>query len=219
MFNFVFSNHSMSVTEKADKKEQIIKAAEQLFAEKGFDGTSVRDVSQAANVNLAMISYYFGSKEKMLQSMIEQRLTHTLGVLESIGKEPIDSWEKIQKLMDFLVDKIIGNHRFHCIINQEYNTDRSREIKELITNIKMRNFEQIKKIILEGQRKNVFRKVDIEMTMASVMGTITQVVNSRNLYCKLLNTDPNDDEAYRKKMSAKLKTHLRQLMESHLLEK
>ena len=44
-----------------------MEAAEELFAEKGFSGTSVRDIADAADVNVAMISYYFGSKEKMLE--------------------------------------------------------------------------------------------------------------------------------------------------------
>ena len=35
-----------------------------LFGQKGFDGTSVREIAAGADVNLAMINYYFGSKEK-----------------------------------------------------------------------------------------------------------------------------------------------------------
>jgi AcrR family transcriptional regulator len=48
-----------------DKQIKIMEAAEELFAEKGFSGTSVRDISDAADINVAMISYYFGSKEKI----------------------------------------------------------------------------------------------------------------------------------------------------------
>ncbi|WP_431212540.1 TetR family transcriptional regulator [Puia sp. P3] len=55
----------------SDKREHILTSAEKLFAEKGFDGTSVRDIAQLAGVNLAMISYYFGSKEKLLEALIE----------------------------------------------------------------------------------------------------------------------------------------------------
>ena len=49
-----------------DKQIQILQVAEKLFAEKGFDGTSIRAISKLAKINIAMVSYYFGSKEKML---------------------------------------------------------------------------------------------------------------------------------------------------------
>jgi len=53
-----------------DKQIHILQMAEKLFAENGFDGTSIRDIAKEANVNIAMISYYFGSKEKLLEYLI-----------------------------------------------------------------------------------------------------------------------------------------------------
>src|SRR6266700_4621535 len=102
----------MSVQEKADKREQILLVAEQLFAGQGFDGTSVRDIAQQAGVNLAMINYYFGSKEKLLESLIEFRAKYTIGFLEELSKdEKLSPWDKMDKLVDFYVEKIINNHR------------------------------------------------------------------------------------------------------------
>ena len=59
--------------EYSEKQVQIMEAAEKLFAEKGFNGTSVRDIAETADVNLAMISYYFGSKDKLLEAMFTYR--------------------------------------------------------------------------------------------------------------------------------------------------
>ena len=50
----------------SEKQIAILEVAEELIARKGFDGTSVRDISSKAGINVAMISYYFGAKEKML---------------------------------------------------------------------------------------------------------------------------------------------------------
>jgi AcrR family transcriptional regulator len=47
-------------------KEKLIQSAERLFAEHGFDGTSVRDIANLAKVNSALVAYYFGSKEGLL---------------------------------------------------------------------------------------------------------------------------------------------------------
>jgi AcrR family transcriptional regulator len=207
----------MSLTEKVDKRAHILAIAEQLFAENGFDGTSVRDIAQLANVNLAMVSYYFGSKEKLLEALIEDRAGYTLGILEELNKnQTLTPWDKIDRLVEFYVEKIMNNYRFHCILSQQYNQCRSTEIKELIINIKSRNLEEIKKVIADGQKKKLFRKVDIELTMASVLGTLTQVVNSKTLYSRLMKIDETDDATYRKKMSTRLNTHLKQMIRAHL---
>ena len=51
-------------------KEKIIDAAVSLFNVKGFDGTSVREIAGKAKVNVANISYYFHSKEGLLESLV-----------------------------------------------------------------------------------------------------------------------------------------------------
>ncbi|PZV18844.1 MAG: TetR/AcrR family transcriptional regulator [Pseudanabaena sp.] len=51
-------------------KEQIIMVAERLFAEHGFDGTTLRNVVSEAGVNLAAVSYHFGSKEDLYRAVV-----------------------------------------------------------------------------------------------------------------------------------------------------
>jgi AcrR family transcriptional regulator len=60
------------VTEGAlsDTKQRILDAAERLFGEEGFDGTSMRAVTAAADVNLAAVNYHFGSKAALLDAVV-----------------------------------------------------------------------------------------------------------------------------------------------------
>jgi AcrR family transcriptional regulator len=207
----------MTVQDKTIKREHILHVAEQLFAEQGFDGTSIRDIAQHAGVNLAMINYYFGSKENLMASLLEYRSKYTLGLLEELNKdEKLSPWDKMDRLVDFYVEKILDNHRMHNIMAFQYSTTRSEEIRKTILNMKLRNFEQIKKIITDGQKKKFFRKVDIELTMSTVIGSISQLTLSRGLYCSLLKIDEGDDENYRKKVTQRLKIHLKQLLHAHL---
>ncbi len=59
-----------------DKQLHIIQVTEELFAKNGFDGTSVRMIAKSANINIAMISYYFGSKEKLLETIVSYRISN-----------------------------------------------------------------------------------------------------------------------------------------------
>ncbi|MFU8847504.1 MAG: TetR/AcrR family transcriptional regulator [Opitutales bacterium] len=59
----------------ADKtRRKIVKAAEKLFAEKGFRAMTLRDVTKAAHVNLAAVNYHFGSKTNLMRAVIEHRI-------------------------------------------------------------------------------------------------------------------------------------------------
>jgi len=45
-------------------RERLLDVAEGLFAERGFEGTSIRELASAADSNIASVNYYFGGKEK-----------------------------------------------------------------------------------------------------------------------------------------------------------
>ncbi|HWB90466.1 MAG TPA: TetR family transcriptional regulator [Puia sp.] len=202
----------------SDKREHILIVAERLFGERGFDGTSVRDIAQSAGVNLAMISYYFGSKEKLLEAMIQFRSEYTYGILEELNKDQsLSPWDKIDRLVEFYVDRILNNLPFHNIMYQEATAFRSEEIKEKIIALKMRNLEQINKIITDGQEKKLFRRVDIPMTVGTIMGTISAYTQSRVYSCNILAIrEDADDNVFREKLSKRLKAHLKHLLRAHL---
>ena len=63
-----------------DNKERLLQAAIQLFAEQSFDAVSIRQIASTAQVNSAMISYYFGSKQKLFEAAIAAQ-TNALGDL------------------------------------------------------------------------------------------------------------------------------------------
>ena len=202
----------------SDKREHILVIAEQLFGERGFDGTSVRDIAQSAGVNLAMISYYFGSKEKLLAALIVFRSEYTYGILEELNKdESLSPWDKMDRLVEFYVDRILNNLPFHNIMYQEATAFRSDEIKDKIIALKMRNLDQITRIITDGQQKKLFRQVDIPMTVGTIIGTISSYTLSRSYSCNILAIrEDSDDEVFRAKLSIRLKAHLKHLLRAHL---
>lgn len=68
----------------SDKKQHIINAAVELFAEKGFEGSSIRELAAKAQVNVAMVNYYFGSKDKLFETIVEYRASFMRGKLDRI---------------------------------------------------------------------------------------------------------------------------------------
>ncbi len=58
---------------KRTTKEKIMDAAEKLFAQKGFHGASLRDITSDAGVDLALVNYHFGSKKLLLGAVLDRR--------------------------------------------------------------------------------------------------------------------------------------------------
>jgi AcrR family transcriptional regulator len=76
-------------------RDRILDEAEKLFAEQGFSGTSLRQITAAAQANLAAVNYHFGSKERLIAEVFSRRFEpinairlRLLDVLEAEGNEP-----------------------------------------------------------------------------------------------------------------------------------
>ena len=80
------------MTERVDTKVRILDAAEKLFGMNGFDGTSLRDITTAAEVNLAAINYHFQSKDSLIDAIVARRIEPVnkkrLELLDAAGPNP-----------------------------------------------------------------------------------------------------------------------------------
>lgn len=80
------------MNERLDTKTRILDAAEKLFGEKGFDATSLRDITAEADVNLAAVNYHFQSKETLIEATILRGAgpvnQKRLAMLDAAGPKP-----------------------------------------------------------------------------------------------------------------------------------
>jgi AcrR family transcriptional regulator len=204
--------------EYSEKQVQIMETAEQLFAEKGFNGTSVRDIAEKAHVNLAMISYYFGSKEKLFEALFNLRTESSKVKLESIIEKPgVSSLEKVNMLIDSYIEKIMSQQCFHRILAREQVLNNSQATADMILQMKRQNLELISKLIHEGQKKGEFRKnVDILLMMTTLVGTAHNLVTTKHYYRELNNLTQLSEDEFENHMRKKLANHLKFLFKAML---
>ncbi|MBL0233473.1 MAG: TetR/AcrR family transcriptional regulator [Chitinophagaceae bacterium] len=202
----------------SDKQLAIMETAETLFAEKGFNGTSVRDIAEKAQVNLAMISYYFGSKEKLLEALFQYRGEASKMTIESIIESPgISAMEKVYLLVDNFMDKLMGQQCFHRIMAREQVLNNAPVITALILDMKKRNLELIEKLIREGQENGEFRaNVDIPMMMTTMIGTAHHLVTTKHYYRELSGVQQLGEAEFEMFIRAKLASHLKSLFKAML---
>jgi AcrR family transcriptional regulator len=204
--------------EYSDKQVQIMETAETLFAEKGFNGTSVRDIAEKAQVNLAMISYYFGSKDKLLEALFSYRGENIKLKFESmIQDKTLTSLEKMNKLIDHYIEKIMGQQCFSRIMVREQVVNHTGITAELIYQMKKTNQELISQLIHEGQKRGEFNKnIDIPLMMATLIGTSNIMVTTQHYYREINKLQSMPDEEFQKHVKKKLSQHLKKLFKAIL---
>jgi len=190
----------------------------ELFAEKGFEGSSIRDLAARAGVNVAMVNYYFGSKEKLFESLVEERSSYSRGILEEIAKNATyTDIEKVDHIIDNHINKLFTNRKFHRVLHQEMMLNQRETLQQAIVDLLYPNSLIIKGVIETGIKRGVFRKVDPPLVIATIAGTINQVLLSKRMCIKLLGKEPGyipyDDPRFVKRLG----DHLKQLMRAHLL--
>lgn len=201
-----------------DKREQIIEAATELFAVKGFEATSIRELAAKAEVNIAMINYYFGSKDKLFEAMVVHKASFMRGKLAEIAADKTTTdIDKINLIIEGYVERILSQPNFHRIVHQELLVNQRQNMHEHIVGSFVNNTKIVKSIIESGIKKKVFKKVDPELIMASIIGTINQVMLSKAM-CSMLMDDSKDIDPYTSPVLKKrLINHIKQMMHSYLL--
>jgi AcrR family transcriptional regulator len=181
--------------DKIDKKDHILDVAERVFSDLGFDGASTRMISGEAGVNMAMLNYYFGSKEGLFLAIFERKIASFQTLLQNIGNEGISSWDKLEKCIDNYVDRIIVNNCFQKLINREMSISKHTDLTDKITKILMINVLEFKKIFDEGVKSGSFHKdIDTQLLTATIFGTKNYIINAPHISSLMLGHDIRDEK-------------------------
>ncbi|MFD0795823.1 TetR/AcrR family transcriptional regulator [Mucilaginibacter litoreus] len=204
--------------EKTDKKDHILDVAERVFAEHGYDGASTRMISGEAGVNMAMLNYYFGSKEGVFLAIFERRISTFQATLLGIGNdESINAWEKLEKFIDSYIERVVTNNCFHIMLNREISKSKKTELTDQITSIVMRNVFVFQGIIEDGIKSGEFIKdADKELLVATMFGTKNYLINTPHISSAVLGYDVMDVKQQEEKLKPRFKNYMKKLLKSYL---
>ncbi|MDQ7949259.1 MAG: TetR/AcrR family transcriptional regulator, partial [Pedobacter sp.] len=173
--------------------------------------------SKESGANMAMINYYFGSKEGVFLEIMESRISGFKTQLNQIAEEKITAKDKLLKVVSVYASRIFSNVCFHKMMHRELLQTQRPEIFTQVKEAMAQNLEVIESIINNGIKEGSFRKVDVRMLIVSVMGTINMVATSPS---KVI-SDPNFDiknDTDRDQLRVRLINHLNDLLLTHLIK-
>jgi AcrR family transcriptional regulator len=157
----------------ADSRDRLIKVAKTLFAEKGFDGATVKEIAESAGLNISLISYHFMGKEGLYRTCLEQLGKARLAVAERVLQEP-NSMEEFRIRLHMFMEELLTVH----VEEPELSRIVTRECEmnlpiaqDIFKNTFLKVYETMVNFFRSAQKKQLLRKdLDVEIVTGVLFG-------------------------------------------------
>ena len=180
------------------KREDILLAAEQVFAERGFKGTTVREVAQKAGIANSLIFYYFKNKVVLYEAVFE----HTFSQLERLIQQnldlKLDQLTKLKKIMFSVIDLAVRHRNSLKIMIREV-IDNGGIAQKISRKYFKPLYSVTSEFLAKGKKEALFRDVDPFHFLHNMMGVIAFYFISDPLFQAVGVEDPYGSEEIEKR--------------------
>ncbi|SFJ09739.1 TetR/AcrR family transcriptional regulator [Thermoflavimicrobium dichotomicum] len=146
-----------------EMREKILQAAKKLFAKQGYEGTSIRQICEEAGANIALVSYYFGGKEKLFYAVFDEYF-HAFDI------QYTDPIEGLREFVRILIERRVHFMEIGDILMSEFamGTPRSEKLLQYT----MPTWEVLKKILVQGKEEGKFQFSSVEYAFHMIMAVL-----------------------------------------------
>ena len=136
-------------TAELSTEDKILLAASKVFTEKGFSGTRTRDIAEEAGINLALLNYYFRTKEKLFEQVMKVKIVLLFGqIIPIVTNEKTSLDEKIDLASVKYFDILTKNPNLPIFVLSEIQKKTS-DVKSILPFEKVLNNSYLMKQIKE----------------------------------------------------------------------
>lgn len=171
-------------------KRKIFEASMKLFAEKGYEGTSIEEITSEVGVAKGTLYYHFTSKEEIFDFLISEGM----GLLENsiqIKVSKQDNYvDKVRAIILIQVKLVEKYEKFITILTTEMwgNSERSKACRNFVSEY----LEDIKKILDEGIEKGELKETNTDLMSKEILGFLFS-----SLYAKKMNPNFTVEETFK----------------------
>lgn len=166
-------NHQIS------RKEQIIQTAEKLFREKGFEGTSMRDIASSLGIEAASLYSHIKSKDEILETICFRMADEFLKAIDEVNDIYFNAEEKLRMAVKNHIRIITGDLDSSSVFLREWRHLPKARKPEFI---KMRNHYEngFTQILVNGENENIFSAPDKKFAVLTILSTLNWITEWYN---------------------------------------
>lgn len=162
-------------TKGTDTKQRILHTAFELFGRHGFEGVTVRTLTEEAGVNQAAVNYHFGSKEALFRAVFDSHMTQTADQVRQAMAGPESYPERFRQVVRTLVDYLGDNSRWVHMLVRELLAGGSRLPFEADQQIP-RLVQHVREFLAHGIEQGYLREHDSLLGAMSVLSMLVYLV-------------------------------------------
>jgi TetR/AcrR family transcriptional regulator, cholesterol catabolism regulator len=157
------------------RRHEIFASSVDLFIEKGFRETSMREISEAAGMGKSSLYDYFKTKDEILLWVVEDELTDLTTAAREIASQPILAIERLRQVMQFHLNFLISRKDFYLKLSFEVQRLAIQSQKRI--QAKRHAYQDlIRQLIDEGIQEGSFRPVDTLLATRTLITILTPTV-------------------------------------------
>lgn len=172
-------------------EEKIRQAATKVFLEKGFDGTTTRDIAAEAGINLALLNYYFRSKQKLFDSVFEEMIQLFFEGIGTVLSQPIPLKEKITALIDYDMRMLRQTPDLVFFVLNEMHRNPNRFVPSIA-----RSITQFQEQLEEAHQAGLIRPVNASHLMGIISANTQFVFLNKSVHMKVWHQTADEFDAY-----------------------
>jgi TetR/AcrR family transcriptional regulator len=177
-----------------ETRDRILAGALAIFAEKGFDGATTRDIAARAGTNLGLLQYYFGGKEKLWRAAVDRVFGALTAALGAVVPERIETPAQLAEIVRVCVRFVAANPHLVRLMNDECKREGPR-MRWLIDRHGRRLYETALAILEHGRRKGFLPDLPPPHAYYLFIGAVGMIFSQAPECRRLTGTDPTTSNA------------------------
>ena len=151
-------------------KRKIFETSMKLFAEKGYDATSIEEITATVGVAKGTLYYHFSSKEEIFKFLVEEGVKLLKNSIEIKTDKLTNSIDKIKAIILIQIKVLVKYENFITIILSEIwgTSERSKMCRSIV----FEYIEMIEEIVKEGIEKGEIRELDSNVVASGIFGFV-----------------------------------------------
>jgi AcrR family transcriptional regulator len=182
---------------RGDQRERLLDAALSLFSKQSIAETSLRAVARRARVTPALVHYYFGSRDQLVDALMDERIAPLIaGVAVQLAKAGPDPRELVRDFVTTIIGVLAANPWLPPIWAREVLTENGALRQRLLTRIAPQIAPELARRFAEAQRRGVLNPdLDPRLTVVSLIGLTIFPLAAQSIWRPLLGAEDIDAAA------------------------
>jgi len=184
-----------------ETKELLILKATELFAKNGYEGTTVKNIADAADINVSLVSYHFGGKLALFHECLKKFGEEKTNIAYKI-LQPTKSQQEFKVRFELFIDELvlsyIENSTLLALVHNEFESG-AAESTTLFKTTFLKAFNMVVTFFDSAQKQGFIRKdVDVSMLSFIMMSSVKNTFVNTNLRKPFLKFSVETEEGRKK---------------------